>query len=270
MSFAGRVSLIKPVVTAIPLFYLSLFKAPISIYNRIISIQRRFLWEWGREKIAISWVSWETVCKSREEGGLRIKDIRLFNNALLAKWKWLLVSNEQGKWKDILEPKYGVDTNCSQVQMKFQSWWWKDLSNIRGEGEEVSWFQEALLWKVGSRDKVRFWEDNWLGGSHNLCLLYPRIFALSLDHGRTMREVGVWEDSTWNWQLRWRRVRFAWEVVQEEEMVSKISMYSFNRSFQDRQVWSGESSGEFTMRSTYEFQVARNSGESHDLFNMFW
>jgi len=86
--------------------------------------------------------------------------------------------------------------------MKFQSWWWRDLSKICGEGEDVSWFQETLLWKLGFEDKVRFWEDNWLGGIHNICSLYPRLFALSLDQGRTVGEVGVWEDSIWNWWLR--------------------------------------------------------------------
>jgi len=105
--------------------------------------------------------------------------------------------------------------------MNFQSWWWRDLSKIC-----CGWFQEGLLWKVGSGDKVRFWEDNWIGGSHILSSMYPRLYALSLDQGRTVGEVGVWAESTWNWRLRWIRVKFVWEVVQEEEMVSKISMWT--------------------------------------------
>ena len=41
---AGRTCVIKSVLNAIPLFYLSVFKAPKSIYKSIISIQRQFLW----------------------------------------------------------------------------------------------------------------------------------------------------------------------------------------------------------------------------------
>jgi len=46
---------------------------------------------WGSDEKSISWVSWGNVCQPMEEGGLEIKDVRLFNSALLAKWKWLLV-----------------------------------------------------------------------------------------------------------------------------------------------------------------------------------
>jgi len=87
LSLAGKVCLIKSVFTVLPLFYLSFFKVSISVCNKITSIQRRFLWAWGSDHKCISWVKWENVCKPREEGGLGIKDIKKFNNALLAKWK---------------------------------------------------------------------------------------------------------------------------------------------------------------------------------------
>ena len=92
LSMAGRTCVIKSVLNAIPLFYLSVFKAPKSIYKSIISIQRRFLWGRGKENRPIVWVSWEDVCKPKEEGGLGIIDIRKFNYALLAKWRWRFMS----------------------------------------------------------------------------------------------------------------------------------------------------------------------------------
>jgi len=76
LSMAGRICVIKFVFTAIPLFNLSVFKASESIYKSIISIQRRFMWGWGKENRPISWVSWEDLCKPQEEGGLGFKDIR--------------------------------------------------------------------------------------------------------------------------------------------------------------------------------------------------
>ena len=79
LSMAGRLCLIKSVLSAIPLYYLSLFKAPEEVCKSIIRIQRRFLWGWGKEKRSISWVSWKEVCKEHEEGGLGIKEIRKFN-----------------------------------------------------------------------------------------------------------------------------------------------------------------------------------------------
>ena len=85
LSMVGRICLIKSVISTLPLYYLSLFKVPDSVYKIIISVQRRFLWGWGKETRPISWVRWKYLCKPKEEGGLGIRDIRKFNVALLAK-----------------------------------------------------------------------------------------------------------------------------------------------------------------------------------------
>ena len=119
LSRAGRICLLKLVFTFIPLFYLSFFKAPTSVCNSIISMQRKFFWAWGKDNVAIPWVSWEKVCKPLEEGGLGIKDIRKFNCALLEKWKWQLMSDEKGKWKDILIFKYGAERGRSLARSKY-------------------------------------------------------------------------------------------------------------------------------------------------------
>ena len=65
LSMAGGICLIKFVITVSPLYYLSLFKAPESVCKSIISIQRRFLWGWGKEKRLMAWVSWKNICKPR-------------------------------------------------------------------------------------------------------------------------------------------------------------------------------------------------------------
>jgi len=104
-------------------------------------------------------VSWENLCKPKEEGGLGIKNVRHFNRALLAKWKWRLMGEEKGMWKQILTSKYETDIDQSCKNKKNLSWWWKDLGKCCGEGEEASWFHGEIGWKVERGDKVRFWED---------------------------------------------------------------------------------------------------------------
>jgi len=133
----------------VPLFYLSLYKAPDHVCKSIISLQRRFLWGWGKEKKLIAWVSWEVLCKPKEEGGLGIKDITKFNYALLAKWRWRLISEEKGRCKELLVSKYGMDLECLQAPIKVQSRLWRDLHKVCMEGEGVGWFHQQVVWKVG-------------------------------------------------------------------------------------------------------------------------
>jgi len=67
-----------------------------------------------------------------------------------------MVSNEQGLWKEIIDSKYGLEVSRSHSHMKAQSWWWRDLCKVYGDGEEKGWFQEGIPRKVGLGDKVRF------------------------------------------------------------------------------------------------------------------
>jgi len=69
-----------------------------------------------------------------------------------------------------------------RLQAKLQSWWWRDFTKVCSEEVEEGWFQSVIQWKVGSGDKIRFWEDVWLG-SNKLSNLFPRLFSLSMDKG---------------------------------------------------------------------------------------
>jgi len=57
LSTTDRICLIKSVITALPLFYLSFFKVLISVCNKIRKLQAKFLWDWENEGKIITWVS---------------------------------------------------------------------------------------------------------------------------------------------------------------------------------------------------------------------
>ena len=57
ISMSGRICLIKSVLSAIPLFYLSLFKIPSVMVKKIVKLQRDFLRGWGSEGRKIAWAS---------------------------------------------------------------------------------------------------------------------------------------------------------------------------------------------------------------------
>lgn len=86
VSVGGRVELLNSVITNLPLYYMSFFKMSVKVEWDIIRIQRNFLWHNSEERKGIGWICWKSICKRKEEGGLRIKDVGLFNKALLSKW----------------------------------------------------------------------------------------------------------------------------------------------------------------------------------------
>ena len=90
ISFVGRVCLINSILNVLPLFFFSFFKIPMVVLSKLVSLQRNFLWGSESDNRKIAWVSLEKICLPKESGGLGIKDIRVFNEALLSKWRWLL------------------------------------------------------------------------------------------------------------------------------------------------------------------------------------
>ena len=87
ISLTGRVYLIKFVLSALPLFLLSIFKMPKGVRDKIIHIEREFLCGWGHDHRKKAWVNWDIICKPKSEGGLGVLELKNFNKALLGKWK---------------------------------------------------------------------------------------------------------------------------------------------------------------------------------------
>ena len=125
-----------------------------------------------------------------------IKDIHRFNVTLLAKWKWRLSSKEVGEWKNVIESRYGDwrDMANSTGDRK-NSYWWKDLGSICEVHSATNWFDKRISWKHGNGDKIRFWEDWWVGEG-KLMDKFPRLYVICLGRGKTINEMRTWNGNS--------------------------------------------------------------------------
>lgn len=216
ISFGGRIVLLNAVINAIPIFYLSFLKMPGKVWRNLVRIQREFLWGGVERGRKINWVKWRTVCQPKGMGGLGVRDIRVVNLSLLAKWRWRLLNENNVLWKEVLGEKYvanvsnlveGGTVGCPRLASR----WWKDIINIEGRGG-MNWFNEEVVRKVGNGSKTNFWHDIWRGG---ICFRdkYPRLFAMSTQKEATVAE--VWVNGEWR---GWHRAFFVWE----EELLNNL------------------------------------------------
>ncbi|KAK3206438.1 hypothetical protein Dsin_020484 [Dipteronia sinensis] len=72
LSKSGRLVLIKSVLASIPNYFLSIFKIPVGVAQKIEKIQWSFLWGDDKFKRKVHAVNWVEVCKSKDKGGLGI------------------------------------------------------------------------------------------------------------------------------------------------------------------------------------------------------
>jgi hypothetical protein len=109
LSKGGRVTLIKSTLSYMPTYMLSLFPIPADVAKSIEKIQRDFLWRGMNDDFKHHLVEWDKVCTPIDEGGLGIRNIRRFNQALLGKWLWRFAHEEGAWWRSVLVAKYGSD-----------------------------------------------------------------------------------------------------------------------------------------------------------------
>ena len=88
LSKGGGVTLIKSTLANLPSYYLSLFPIPVSVAKRIEKLHCNFLWGGLGEEFKYHLVKWSKVCTPIKEGRFGIRNLLVFNHALLGKWLW--------------------------------------------------------------------------------------------------------------------------------------------------------------------------------------
>jgi len=162
LNFDGRIVLLNSVINAIPIFYLSFLRMPVKVWRRLVRIHREFLWGGVKGGKKISWVRWTKVCQPKHLGGLGIRDIRLVNLSLLAKWRWCIIQGGETLWKDVLREKYGtrmfdICEGNGGGWPSYTSRWWKYIVIIEDVGDH-NWFNEEVMRRVkGGFVYTDFW-----------------------------------------------------------------------------------------------------------------
>ena len=107
-------------------------------------------------------VRWDQVCFPIACGGLGIKNLIVFNKALLGKWLWRIGVEDSHLWRKVIVAKYG---------MEWGAWRFKPFRGAHGCGLWKNifsgWeaFMERVEFSVGGGSQVRFWTDKWCGNT---------------------------------------------------------------------------------------------------------
>jgi hypothetical protein len=107
LSKGDRVTLIKSTLSNLPTYFFPLFPISSSVASCIEKLHRDFLWGGIGEEFKYHLVSWSKVCSPISEGGLGIRNVRIFNKALLGKWLWRYAHKREAWWKSVVDAKYG-------------------------------------------------------------------------------------------------------------------------------------------------------------------
>lgn len=95
MSIAGRTIVINSTLLNAFIYHMSMYYLPQTAIDVLDKQRKTFFWQGGGQKRKYHLVKWEVICKSKNKGGLGIKDIWKMNISLLCKW-WLTLESKTG------------------------------------------------------------------------------------------------------------------------------------------------------------------------------
>jgi hypothetical protein len=131
------------------------------VAKRIEQIQRNFLWGSSAEEGKFHLVKWDQVCSPYSNGGLAIRNIRQFNEALLGKWLWRFGMEKEALWRQVIVEKYGSMEGGWMSKVPIGPYGVGLWKFIRHRWDK---FSRLLKFEVGAGTNIRFWDDVWCGG----------------------------------------------------------------------------------------------------------
>jgi hypothetical protein len=247
LSKGGRLTLIKSTLSNLPTYFLSLFPIPADVTNLIEKIQRNFLWGTTEEVAKFHLVKWNKVCSPLSHGGLAIKNLRRFNEALLGKWLWRFGVERDAFWRKVIIAKYGSLDG---------GWMSKAPSGPHGVGLwkfiHSRWanFSKLVAFEVGDGSLIRFWDDLWCS-EEPLKLAYPELFCIACVQEGPVSDFVHYHSHDVHWEVNFTRLAQDWELESISSFLELLYFVKIQSTEKDKMCWKPSWSAGFQVKSFY-------------------
>ncbi|XP_013660781.1 uncharacterized protein LOC106365824 [Brassica napus] len=202
----------------------------------------------------IHWVAWDKLCLPKYLGGIGFTDLECFNQALLPKQAWKLLTSPLSLLSLFLKSRYFplVDFFSASLGER-PSYVWKSLLF----GREL--LLKGLMYRVGIGRKTRVWANRWLDDPVE-GLRAPWVKNITFDVNLMVSD--LIDSSSRNWNLA---------VLNDLFVPGDVSIITAKLPAVDREdfwVWRFNHSGNFTVKSAYwlatstKVSVGRREAES--------
>lgn len=240
--------------------------------DKMIRIQRNFLWSGTEDKQAIPLVAWARLELPKLLGGLGIGSLLHRNLALLYKWLWRFFNEPKALWRNIIVDKYGYGPNFTPTDLTIPRLGgpWKQICKSVLSHPVTKQFAPTKMRKaVGRGNNTLFWQDLWVGDK-TLKTLFPRPYSITTNPSATIESLGIWDGHEWHWLFAWRRSLRPRDIEEKNSLLSLLSNVTLDLSSDDSLVWTPQKSGIFSVKSA-TFEIAKCSVLSHhDIIKGIW
>lgn len=257
LTMAGRIVLAQSVLSSMPYYTMQSTFLPKGVVTTIEKLIRNFIWGSSPDQRRCHLLSWETITKPKEGGGLGLRRLEEMNEAFIAKLGWRLIQKENCLWTQVLKAKYAISSeDCATWRAKPR------MSNIwKGILRSVPILRKGMVTLVRNGKGTSFWLDKWMGEGPLIdratSTIPPSEIYKTVDQ--------YWnQDSTWN-------VTALQQFLPVDILDELTAIILFDEpGSQDQAVWSKEPSGSFSVRTAYDCAAENSPSPEAAKWNAIW
>lgn len=155
LSQAGRLQLIKSILSSVPLYRMGSFAFPKNKLSKLNTVVTNFFWGFKQDKPAML-LRKHFLFLPKHQGGLGIKSFSIMNQALLAKQFWCLSQNPSSLYSQWTLSKYfkgNIENHPSNTSQPSSVW--RSLDN------NSTLIKNHLGWQVGKGSNISLPSSFW-------------------------------------------------------------------------------------------------------------
>lgn len=243
------------VLESIHVYWANVFLLPQTVIHDINSLLKGFLWSQGEKADGKAKIAWKNVCKPKAKGGLGLKDLSVWNKAMLTKYIWYIADGKDTLWVKWINT-YKLKGRSIWVinEEANDSWGWRNMLRLRQE------IRVRLVKVLGDGDNTSVWFDSWSTfGAINNYITYRDLYKERFKMGMTVKEFV--EVSNGKWPREW---------------VTKLPVHEVNHNIVlasnqlDRLMWRSNDGilRKFSVKQAYK--DLSNSGNDVTWFKLVW
>lgn len=235
LSAAGKLTMLKSVLSAVPTYSMSCFPLPVGLCDQIQSALTCFWWDDDPSTRKISWVSWDSLSQHKDIGGLGFRDIQDFNVAMLAKNAWRILTSPDCLLARLLLGKY-----CHNSSFLSSSCSSSASHGWRGVVAGCNLLKLQTGKAIGNGNTTSVWKDSWFCSTTKTVPFGPPTEAT--------RDLVV-SDLLIRWSGEWNRtmVESVLPELAEEIYLVKPSLLKAEDAF----CWLKTKTGDYSVKSGY-------------------
>ena len=176
------------------------------------------------------------MCNPKARGGLRFRNLKTFNLAMLAKQAWRILNNPSSLVARVLKARYFPTGNLLNAKLgSSPSYSWRSIHS------SLEVIRRGTRWRVGNGKQIHIWEDRWLPTPSTYKVISPQIQNFEFPMVSSLIDpVSRW------WKVEVLHATF---LPFEVETILKI-LLSYNLP-EDKLIWIGNRKGEFSVKRAY-------------------